>query len=657
MKAAHLDYRPDIDGLRAFAVLCVIAFHAFPNSLGGGFIGVDVFFVLSGFLISGIIYRSLQAGRFTYADFYARRIKRIFPALVTVLATCLVVGWFRLAPDEYKELGRQAAAGAGFIANILFWREAGYFDVAAESKPLLHLWSLGIEEQFYFVWPIVLAVVFKYRRHMPLVLCLLLLASFIANVWFITAAPTAVFYLPFTRFWELLLGSALAYATLLRAERPQESTENRPAYLPDLLATGGVILLGAALLLTRSTDAFPGWWALLPTFGTMLLVASPQSWFNRRILSNRAVVLVGLISYPLYLWHWVVLSFLRHLHDGEVGSKPERIAAIALSVLLAWLTYVLIEKPIRFGAHESRKSQKLFAALAVVAVIGVAVDLSDGAASRYPAQIRALAMFSHDREVEVNERAYRVDRCFLDLQDQTFDDLAAECVDRPDGASKLVVLWGDSHAASLYPGLKSLQDSDGGFRIAQFTARACPPVMDMDIQKRSGCRPFDDAALAKISALKPDIVVLEGNWSLYAGFDGLDKLDLQDLQATVERLRAAGVQRVVVFGSLPVWTIYQPRVGIKQWNASHSLSDRSVEYVKPASITKDKEVGVAVASTGAIFISPIGLLCNRAGCLISTKKDAPVPVTWDDGHLTTAGSQLLMRMASNRLFGDVLVRR
>jgi peptidoglycan/LPS O-acetylase OafA/YrhL len=211
--AAIHSYRPDIDGLRALAVLSVVCFHAWPEALRGGFVGVDVFFVISGYLISRIIIEALECGTFNFAGFYSRRILRIFPSFIVVLVACYAFAWFVLLPDEFELLGKHVAAGAGFISNIVLWSESGYFDVASELKPLLHLWSLGIEEQFYIFWPILLYVAWRLRVDRLYLIAAVLIASFTANVILVRIDPVATFYSPFTRAWELLLGSVLAYAT------------------------------------------------------------------------------------------------------------------------------------------------------------------------------------------------------------------------------------------------------------------------------------------------------------------------------------------------------------------------------------------------------------------------------------------------------------
>jgi peptidoglycan/LPS O-acetylase OafA/YrhL len=355
---AHV-YRPDVDGLRAIAVLAVLAFHAFPQSAPGGFAGVDVFFVISGFLITGILLDGLKDGSFSFAGFYWRRVRRIFPALILVLAASLALGWLLLLPDEFMQLGKHVAGGAGFVANLVFWREAGYFDTAAELKPLLHLWSLGVEEQYYLVWPLLLFLFRKEPRRMLAMMALLAVLSFGANLWLTAWRPSAAFYLPVTRFWELLAGGLLACFAARR--------------LPyaNLQAGLGALLLAAGLFLLSAERSFPGWWALLPVAGTALLVsAGPAAWINRRLLANRAAVYLGLISYPLYLWHWPLLSYARIVQGGEPPAS-HRAWLLAASVVLSVLTYELVEKKIRF-ARRPRVRRLSFPALAAsMALLGV----------------------------------------------------------------------------------------------------------------------------------------------------------------------------------------------------------------------------------------------------------------------------------------------
>ena len=297
--------------------------------------------MISGFLISRIILEALQQDRFSYLDFYNRRIRRIFPALALVSAATLLFGWYALLPDEFQRLGKHLASGAAFVSNFALWRESGYFDAAADSKPLLHLWSLAIEEQFYIVWPLMLGLVWrrKHRGFLWIVTLVVGAVSFAVNTLTVFRNPEAAFYSPLSRAWELMMGGVLAYVTMHRADLLRR--------YPSAQAWTGLSLIAAGMWLLNRESAFPGYWALLPTVGTFLVVSGgPNCWVNQRFLAARPLVWLGLISYPLYLWHWPILVFCM-LVKGFVLAPAELIGAIAASVLVAYLTYQLVEKPLR----------------------------------------------------------------------------------------------------------------------------------------------------------------------------------------------------------------------------------------------------------------------------------------------------------------------
>ena len=311
---SHPKYRPDIDGLRAVAVLAVVAFHAFPNSVRGGFIGVDVFFVISGYLISTILFENLDKGTFSFTEFYARRIKRIFPALLVVLIACFTFGWFALLADEYKQLGKHIAAGAGFISNFILWNEAGYFDNSAETKPLLHLWSLGIEEQFYIVWPLFLWFAWKRKFNLLIITIVVAIISFALNLNGVKQDMVATFYSPLSRFWELLCGSLLAWVTLYKKDacsnikhkidtwlshtiyRTQQEADGKR--LENILSFTGLLLLLYGFWRINKTLSFPGYWALVPVLGAVLIItAGPKAWVNRTILSHKVLLIIKMSLY------------------------------------------------------------------------------------------------------------------------------------------------------------------------------------------------------------------------------------------------------------------------------------------------------------------------------------------------------------------------
>ncbi|WP_148264872.1 acyltransferase family protein [Collimonas fungivorans] len=394
----HPKYRADIDGLRAVAVLSVVIFHAFPSWLKGGFVGVDIFFVISGFLISTILFTSLEKNQFSFSEFYARRVKRIFPALLLVLITSYVFGWYVLFADEFKQLGKHIAGGAGFISNFVLWDESGYFDTTAEVKPLLHLWSLGIEEQFYIVWPLILWATWKRKFNVLTITAAIFAASFAWNVNHVSHDPSTTFYLPGSRFWELLSGSIVAYLTIRRSSGLGWIVEkldpilgkvifsrqqDKGIALRDTQSMVGALLLVAGILCTTSKSAFPGWWAILPTAGAVLIIsAGPRAWLNKTVLSSRLLVWIGLISFPLYLWHWPILSFAR-IVESQTPSLKIRVAAVIVAIALAWLTYRIIERPIRAG-KSNYKTPVLVFLMILVGTAGYVTYKRDGLPFRPP---------------------------------------------------------------------------------------------------------------------------------------------------------------------------------------------------------------------------------------------------------------------------------
>ena len=470
---AHPNYRPDIDGLRAFAVIAVVLFHAFPNEIPGGFVGVDVFFVISGYLITQIILTDLRAGTFSFAQFYTRRIRRIFPALIVVLIASLALGWYWLLPSEMISLGKNAAASALFSANLMLLSEVGYFDIAARLKPLLHIWSLGIEEQFYLAWPIILCAI--PRRWIATSIAAFILGSFALNLSLVSSHPAETFYLPFTRAWELLAG-----AILLQIPKPREGFAN------ELLSLAGFSMLLAAVFLFDRETVFPGWAAAVPVIAAALILMAKGSWLNRVVVSNRVAVGIGLISYPLYLWHWPLLVFFELHKFIRPPTDIERLLIVCLSLFLAWLTFRLVERPIRSSAKPIVKP--LLAAMTAVAAISVLP--ASGYVRPLPEAISQL--------VAADKVADGQNQCVL--ADSDTKEIPASCVDRK---RPLVLIWGDSTAAALIPGFQKLQESFA-FGIAQFTVSSCKPLLvrlpamtSLCLKRNRGCCSLHQGAVSR----------------------------------------------------------------------------------------------------------------------------------------------------------------
>ncbi len=647
--SAHPTYRPDIDGLRAVAVLLVVFHHAFPQLLKSGFIGVDVFFVISGFLISTIIFQNLELATFSFPDFYKRRVKRIFPALSLVLLASFVCGWFVLLPADYKQLGKHMAAGAGFVSNFAFWNESGYFDSGSKLKPLLHLWSLGIEEQYYIFWPFI--VLYAWKRKISLFkVCLVLLAlSFAINVFTAKNNAVAAFYSPLSRFWELLIGSVLAYSSLQSSKTPKSShAANWEAWV-------GVAFLAIGVYFINPERRFPGFWALFPTLAAYFLIkAGPKAWFNQVVLSNRLFVWVGLISFPLYLWHWPLLV-LAEIKLGALVTST-KLGLIAMSVMLSWLTYRFVERPIRFGnlIVETKKIPlALCTILLAIAMLGGYTYQRDGFGLRFPKFIQALL----NNQPKLDE-GWRTGQCILD-QGHPSSEFSPICVDKD--KRPLLFLWGDSHAAALYPGLKHLQDTGAySFGVAQRTGAVCPPIIG---DARPWCNEINTSSFKLIQELKPEIVMMYAYWSHgldgKGGFAGL--YDLTKLDATVAELKKVGVKKVILMGPSPYWKNSLPHNIVENWKKTKTVAKPPLRlsYGDFGLISElpiyDKQMREIAKRLDISYISGVDFLCNQDGCLTRDSEDGVKVASVDYGHLTVDAAQSYLKRIAPLIFSPETV--
>jgi len=612
-------YRPDIDGLRAIAVMLVLNFHAFPAAMPGGFIGVDIFFVISGFLITGIIARELDHGQFSLRAFYARRIRRIFPALIVVLCATLVLGWLWMLPAAYAQLSADVVASAAFFPNIAMLWQSGYFDIESGKKPLLHLWSLGIEEQFYLLWPLILMLAARLRVSILATASVIALASFALNAALIGSDPVATFYLPFTRAWELLAGAILACGW---------SQVSQTSGASNLRAAVGLLLIAVAALVLDGNSAFPGWWAVLPVAGGVLLLSAPAAWGCRHVLASPPLVWLGLISYPLYLWHWPLLVFFGIIKLDTL-TLLERELILGLSVLLAWLTFRFVEAPFRFRRPSVRRIAELCTAMVLVAAAGSIIVRGAGFDIRLPPEIRGMA------ELRTDSSKWRVHQCLLDLSHETA--FADACVDRD--RRPLVLLWGDSTAGALLPGLRKAQESHA-FGVAQFTSSSCIPALNADVVGLANCRVINDKVLSLARELKPDIVLLHSTWG--GNLDGV--------AATVAALKKETDARIIVLGTVPWWKRGLPNEVLRYYFLHHSLiprrSDRAERDGSAAALR------ARLVPLGAQFISAWDALCNADGCLTRIGDKAGDIVASDQVHLTEKGSVYLVQSVIDEVLGE-----
>jgi peptidoglycan/LPS O-acetylase OafA/YrhL len=622
--APHLAYRPDIDGLRAIAILYVVGFHAFPEFILGGFVGVDVFFVISGFLITNVILRSIDDGSFGYRDFYTRRVLRILPALLALLVPCVLFGWYILLTDEFERLLEHVAGAAGFVSNFVVWREAGYFDASAASKPLLHLWSLAIEEQFYLVWPLILSAATRAKRGLVVSLPLLTLVSFAINVWLAHSYPTVAFYSPVSRFWELAVGGGLAY--LLEAHHPAPK-------LTHLLSAAGLSLLVAGCVLLDTSRSFPGVWALLPTIGAALVIsATPDAYLNRVLLGNKVLVWVGLISYPLYLWHWPLLVFARLLASRTLFVR-ERLALVVIAILLAYLTYRFIETPVRsLRRHPARSSaqvaRNLLFALGTVlatALVGLVVAFPPRQASPSTALLLAAKAdwdypsgLRHRVAAGSLFRAYEIDG---ELQTKT-------------------LFFGDSNMEQYFPRVaKLLADRPHDYNSSVFIGsqrERCFPIYRAVLTDEGDCGAIRRDV--QVVARDPNVVAVTLAFSGDAYQRILEEGGQEAFVRMVSEFAALG-KRVYVILNMPDGDELDPGSMFEGSRLSvlrpKGASDVHFDYARfLGSYGRDRaEVALLTARGGGSVIDPLETLCPRSTCPVFDDEGRPL---YKDGHHMTA---------------------
>jgi len=637
----RIEYRSEIDGLRAVAVLLIVIFHAFPKYLSGGFVGVDVFYVVSGYLITRLILQDLVKGEWSLVDFYCRRIRRIFPALILVLLASFAFGWFVLFAHEFKLLGKHIAAGAGFVSNIVFSLEVGYFDISAELKPLLHLWSLGVEEQFYIVWPFLVWLGFRLRNRGLWLVVSLGTLSFILNVSFVRSYPVETFYWPITRFWELAIGGALAYL------KPQ-AVYPRPINNAKAVLGLGLILL-SSLGLTKAT-AFPGAWASLPTIGACLIIAAgPSAWFNRVVLSHRWLVGIGLISYPLYLWHWPVLTYVR-LVEGVTPSWQVRIMLIFASAFLATLTFQFLERPIR-------RSQSKLVSLALLFLVVIVGYVGFNTYKRDGLEFRKVTKYESDLSWNtwIDNKCYEkygIEPCLMNSEQPK------------------ILLLGDSQVNQLFPGLILASGKAGVMQIG-----SCPPldsVTSPDLRKRgkktNPC--FSQGALELNFRILRDTssiqwVVISSAWKQYLDASTSIAASLADemhlaqadlvvaaLDRTIRKIESLG-KRVILTPEIPRVDDLKTYCRLRDRPQPEHCSITKELALKQRSLENTLIRTILSAHPNVSVVDPMDTLCDEKECYII--KGGKL-LYREGSHLSYSGSELVAKEIFGKarpLSGDV----
>lgn len=662
--SAKLAYRPDIDGIRAIAVCAVVFYHAFPTMLPGGFVGVDIFFVLSGFLITGILAREYrQSGRVDFADFYARRVRRLLPALIAMIAVTLMLGLAFIPPiGDLQSLGESAASALIFASNIFFLKQhQGYFDTAAEVFPLLHTWTLAVEEQFYIGWPFLIIIAGwaarKIGRSFTVGLTAMLLVVFVVSIggsiYATTYYPNYAFYLTPFRAWEFAIGAGLSL--IFRSPR-----QARP-YVAGLLSLIGLAAILVSLFAFDSATAFPGYLALLPTLGTVAMLAGGG--FNPRnsvstALGSNPFAYIGKISYGWYLWHWPFLAILRSTTLGQAGSV-ETVLAVAASFIASMLSFHFIETPIRL------QRLTIFRTTGASLIAGVTLIATGVAASLGTTNIA-------DRQLAASPRLQMIARTLENPGDPTHvacRDLKPQfaglspvtpCLLGDTSSESLVILLGDSHAAHLVTAFDSWGKQAGVAVLPRFRG-GCRPLIGMastvgtppSRSNRRNCSLFRDAALAEaleIAKTRPTTLIVAARWpdldvpvTTEAAPQAMPTLMGQSIAALVDASRRGNFGLVLVKDT-PLMPYDVPRC-LARYDLIYCSASMTQVARQRDEANRLIEQSIAVDPRVA-SIDPSTAICDERLCYAERSGQI---LYWDPGHLTNAAGPMLAKALKPQL--------
>ncbi|WP_162932448.1 acyltransferase family protein [Solimonas sp. K1W22B-7] len=642
--SSHLSYRPEVDGLRAIAVMAVILFHAKLRGFNGGYIGVDVFFVISGYLITSILIGEHQRGAYSLLRFYERRARRILPALFFVLLCCLPFAWALMTPSQMKGFSQSVVATSAFASNIYFWLSSGYFSTLSEEKPLLHTWSLGVEEQYYIFFPLLLALLWRYgSRRLVATLAFLAVGSFALGIWGAARDASGVFYLAPTRVWQLLAGSLIAFAGISGTSRPL------PPLAGNALSLFGLVLILASIHYFGAETPFPSLVSLAPVLGSVLVLAfARQGTLAARILSLRPMVGIGLVSYSAYLWHQPVLAFLR-LYEADLHSLAIRLGAVALSLGLAYISWRFVETP--FRDRRKFSTRYIFTAAgvgtAVAIAIGMAGYLSKGFSSRFDPQARAVMASAKSSPKRM--------ACHTDGPRYLDPKLACTYFKEP-------VTWaalGNSHVTEpAYALAQRLESLDQG--LLQLSYSGCPPAFTYQAE----CTEWLHKAVERIETDKSvqNVLVAYRYTSALFGeqtqsypripthilfrLPGMTPEQSMDaywasFQAVLERLQGAGKR---VFVILPIPELDRS-IEEKVWAGNHGAADytvgTSMDYYRARNAFILGKFRQLPWSDRLVPVDPTTQLCDATRCYAVIDGQA---MYFDDHHLSLAGAARVMRL-------------
>jgi peptidoglycan/LPS O-acetylase OafA/YrhL len=630
----NTDYRPDIDGLRAIAVVSVLVYHAelYLNGyqlLPAGFLGVDIFFVISGYLITKILLTEITEQRFSIARFYERRARRILPVLFLVILCTMPFAWWLMLPPAMEDYAGSVITSILYSSNFWFWSGDSYWGLASALKPLLHTWSLSLEEQFYLIIPWVILLLAKKTMLMTICFSALAIASIvIAEIWSSSHSEAAFYLLP-ARAWELLAGSMIALRSL------KESSQTRHIVAKECLTALGLVMILGSIIVFDSELRHPSLITLIPVVGSALVIANGAKTKVSLLITSKPMLFIGLLSYSIYLWHFPIFAFLKIAHIQL--NLVERLACMALSVLLAFGSYHLVEKPVR--NHNKVSLKRFLHGLAVSITIMMAFSIwaysSKGLPNRFDDYDNVLSYLNYPFE-----EPFLSHSCFLHPEDLLAKTGFKNCQfnGTEPSAKPSMMLWGDSNAAHLIPGIRDHFEQSHQLIIR--TISGCAVFTRSHIPKRPGCDILNKQSLQLILDQQPDQLVIAGWWKPEF---------VEKLSPTLNQLKDSGVKNVVVVGPVPEWSPSLP-ARIFRFHEEHlearNFPDLLIDRKHAAIHETDRKMKAMVEKFGYRYFSSMQYLCSDTGCLTNVNGEL---IQWDYGHLTAEGAVYLIEGLNNTL--------
>ncbi|QKJ88457.1 Acyltransferase [Paramixta manurensis] len=628
-----MKYRADIDGLRALAVLPVIAYHMGLQALPGGFTGVDIFFVISGYLICGIIYQNASRDSFSYLEFYKRRCLRILPPLFVVLFATLLFGYHHLLPSQFTELSNSALAATLFSSNLYFWQQTGYFAGPAELKPLLHTWSLAVEEQFYIVFPVVLLLAMRWFRHrLTHVMLLIIAGSFLLSIVGVLKRPDFTFYLLPTRAWELALGGIISVSGL------ESSMVRVRQGAKHALSLVGLALIVFGFVWLNTDKPFPSWNALWPCVGSFLIILAGREALVNRLLALKPVVYIGMISYCLYLWHWPIIVYSKMFFNFGDGTRD--LAIIAATFGLAVASRYLIEIPFRYKLSALRPGGIVSASAGGVVALALGtlyIGHFNNNAGQFSHEALTVAQFSQYHGTDEYHYQFRNGVCFFDGNNEAKGSYQRDRCLKMSGKAKNYLLIGDSHGAHLWRALSNKAGKE--INLMQATAAGCKPVMRQSVHNK--CSELMDYVYQSwLPAHRVDGVIISARWL---------HNDFAALHASIQALKGV-TQNIIVMGPTIEYAEALPDLLAYQQDGRKDLVAKSInKEIKQT----DVALRQAMRREQVEYISVYQIVCPHDVChpLASNGQ----PSAFDYGHFTLSGANDVAQAALQQIHHDGLM--